>query len=293
MIESMTGYGRGRAASANYEALAEIKAVNHRYTEFNFRLPAHYLREEIELKNRLQSILKRGKIHILLTVTHRTEQAAAGGILLDRGRLIQYYHELQAVARQLGSEQDPRLPELLNLPGVLAEGSQDVAEEEWAIALQAVDEAAARFQEHRREEGAQLLPQFQQAMSRLGELLEQIEPHEAARTEALKQRMEAGLKELGQHIHVDQERYQQELFFYLEKYDIAEEKARIRSHLQSMEATLAEPESNGRKLLFQVQELWREVNTLGNKGYHAEIQSISVQMKEELEKMKEQLMNIL
>jgi uncharacterized protein (TIGR00255 family) len=298
MIESMTGYGYGQASNDNFLVTAELKAVNHRYTEVSFKLPAHYVQQEILLKNRLQQRLRRGKLFLAVTVEHLHPDAEVGRSPLDIELIKHYYRELKQASEMLRMNQsgEPReiaLSELLGLPNVVREDAAEVSDEEWQLVQQAVEDAMAQLEANRRSEGERLLPDLQGFADTLAQKLEEIEPYEQERLEHLKQRMENGLQELGRNVSVDQERYQQELLYYLEKYDISEEKARLRSHLSQFRDTLAAPESNGRKLLFLTQELWREVNTLSNKAYHVEIQSRAVAMKESIEKMKEQLNNIV
>lgn len=290
----MTGYGYGTVQNADYHITAELKSVNHRYCEINFKLPQNYLEQEVLLKNYLQKKLKRGKIFVLLSVEHLNPNASAGGrATIDAGVLASYYEELHAISTKIGIKPKIKLTDLLELPNVLVDSTRSTPEEEWNLVQQAVEAAVQKLIEVRNAEGEKLQPEFEKATNRVTELLQEITPYEEERVEMLKQKMETGLKELANNVNYSEDRYQQELFYYLEKMDIAEEKARIKVHLDTFRQTMEAPESNGRKLLFLTQELWREVNTLGNKSYHIQMQERVVQMKEELEKMKEQLMNIV
>jgi uncharacterized protein (TIGR00255 family) len=287
----MTGYGRGEAGNAKVRASVELKSVNHKFLEFSFKIPAHYMAQEVELKNLLQPI-GRGKVYLILNLHHLAGNTASGSLPLNTELLAAYYTKLAELATQLNAPQ-PRLTDLLGLPNVLEDIGAEVDEAEWDVVKTATQRAVASLVEARNQEGARLLPEFQLYCSEIDRLLDEIEPYEAARIEQLRTRMEAGLKELVAHQSFSEERFQQELFFYIEKYDIAEEKVRIRSHTADFYNTLHGAESNGRRLLFLTQELWREVNTLGNKSHQIEIQNRVVTMKETLEKMKEQLMNIV
>lgn len=288
MIISMTGYGRGRVVRDGYAVVAELKSVNHRYLELQFRLPGHYQAHEMFLRNRLQT-LQRGKVTVTLSIDTETEGTLSAPV--DHGRLKAYYHDLQQTAAELGAP-PPTLDAVLALPGVLLESTSEVNETEWAIVQEAVDLAVAELQAARQREGENLQPQFDACLEALDAFVDGTEAFEAARVDALKAKMETGLAELRANHPIDDGRFQQELFYYLEKYDIAEEKQRIRAHLQSFRELLSAKESQGRQLQFLVQELWREVNTLGNKAYQMDLQRQVVSMKEELEKLKEQLMNI-
>lgn len=286
----MTGFGRGRASANGYTATVELKSVNHRYLEFTFKLPSYYFEQEMAIRNLLQP-LRRGKVYLSLNV-HTDHADANTPAQINTGAMRGYYKTLKQLARDLSADY-PQLTDLLELPGVLEEGAASVSDDEWAVAQAAIQDAIANIQASRRKEGDELMPELLAQLDIVAQQLTEIEPLEAGRADLLKQKMESGLAKFGKDMHVDQDRYQQELFYYLEKYDIQEEKSRLRAHIAEFRDTLQAEDSSGRKLLFTTQELWRETTTLGNKSYNVDIQKRVVAMKEALEKVKEQMMNIV
>jgi uncharacterized protein (TIGR00255 family) len=293
MLESMTGYGSATLHSPDLQVHAEFKTINHKFLELSVKLPQNYLQQEIVLRNDIAQRVKRGKGLLMVSVEHLNPETAGGKAQLNTQVLQGYYHDLTDLALSLGASTAIPITDLLTLPNAFVEGSVTVPEAEWQLVQQAVRQATDQLLENRRKEGAQLMQEFRNALLEVRERLAEIEPFEKARIEALRARMQNGLSEVSKNYAVNEERFQQELFYYMEKFDIAEEKARLLVHLDAFTATLDEPDSNGRKLNFLLQELWREVNTLGNKAYSTEIQRRVVSMKEELEKIKEQLNNIV
>jgi uncharacterized protein (TIGR00255 family) len=293
MIYSMTGYGRAAAANDTVRVEVEIKTLNSRYTEVFARLPAHYFEQELHLRHLLTQRLVRGKITLQLTVESISDglPAPAG---LDLSRVEQLYRRLDALRQQLGLAEPLRLEGVLALPDLASVVSTEVDPAEWALVQAAVEEAAEAVIESRRREGQLLAQELAEQVTRLLELLSRIEAWEADRKEQFRQRLRQAAADLADAISVSEERYHQELIYYLEKYDIREEKVRIGVHAQAFLETLHAPEAaHGRRLGFLAQELHREINTLGVKAYDPRIQEVVLRLKEIVEQLKEQLMNVV
>jgi len=291
MILSMTGYGAAQTSANDLHITVTLKSLNSKFLETKFVLPQHYQQQELWIKNLLATEVQRGKLSLTLSIERLS--SGGSGIPFDSEKLATYHAELQRLADKLNPGERIAVTSLLTLPGVMADSLREVDEEEWELARQTIEKAVQAFKESRRTEGRALQADFEHRAKLLADYLNQVEPYEPGRVENIKQRLLAALAELKDSVTVNDERLQQELIFYLEKYDITEEKTRIRTHLKYFNDTLHDKEAQGRKLLFIAQELWREINTLGNKANEVNIQKIVVQMKDELEKIKEQVMNIL
>lgn len=293
MIQSMTGYGVGRTGNADLQVTAEIKSLNSRNAEVFLRLPHHYFQQEIRLKNHIANKLERGKISMVLSVEVQNPELSMSRVNIHADLIKAYHLELKALQAEMGLNEQVPMSTLLTLPGVVAEQNAEVDEEEWGLVMKAVDQAINSLIQERTKEGAILTRDLNERMKRIRHLAGQVPHYAEGRVEAIRQRITSAFVELGESVTTTEERMQQELIYYLEKYDINEEQVRLAAHLDNFDLTIEEPTSQGRKLQFIVQELWREVNTLGVKSYDLNIQNLVVQMKDELEKMKEQLMNIL
>jgi uncharacterized protein (TIGR00255 family) len=293
MQHSMTGYGVGRAQNAQWQITAELKSLNSRTAEVYLRLPHHYFQQEILLKNHLASKLERGKISLSLTVETQQAELSLSKVKIDFDLVKAYYTELNKLRAELPGVEAVPLATILGLPGVVAEQHSGISDEEWALVMQAVDKAVQSLIAERQKEGAALCTDMEQRVLKIAEQAKRVPALADVRVDNIRQRLTQSFVELQDHLNMSEERLQQELIYYLEKYDITEEQVRLAAHLDNFRQTLQEPHGQGRKLLFIVQEMWREVNTLGVKSYDIQIQSMVVQMKDELEKMKEQLMNIL
>lgn len=290
----MTGYGAATVSSGHYHITAEMKSVNAKFLEIFFRLPPHYFEQEIRLKNRLGPRLTRGKISVALTVESSAPDDRQHAPI-NEAALSAYYRQLREIAENLGAPAEIRLDQLLELPNVVGDPKPEVDDEEWRLVAQAVDQAADKLLESRAKEGAALREDLLARNARLGELLDGVEPLAPGRIDELKNRLKTSLEQLAEAFNMSEDRYNQEVIYYLERYDITEEQVRLRAHFQNFYDTLhdAAADYHGRKLFFIMQEVHREVNTLGVKSYDAGIQEITVKMKEEVEKIKEQLMNIV
>lgn len=292
MIQSMTGFGTATVTSSRFHVSAEIKSLNSKYIEIYLKLPSYYFYQEIILKNMLTQKLIRGKVSVLLTIENLNPTVE--GIKINTDLLKAYYHQINQLTEALQLQEPLSLSTLLSLPHVIQETNQQVDEEEWQMVQQALTQAATALIESRMKEGNALLADLTERANTIEQLLLEIEPFEADRINQIKARMKSSLAELTELFSLSEDRFQQEVVYYLEKYDFNEEKVRLRAHLRSLFELLENStENQGRKLHFLVQEMHREVNTLGVKAYDANIQLRVVAMKEEIEKLKEQLMNIV
>lgn len=293
MIESMTGYGAARAEAEGLRVHAELKSLNSRYFEVTCRLPQHYLEQEVLLKQLLQDKLRRGKVTLALTLTYTNGEAAELGEVLDEALLKAYYTQLENVRSQLGLQQPIALEQLTALPHVVREDAgQAVTDDEWALVERVVHDAIKALQQNRQVEGARLKPAFEDNLAAIERLSAEIKPYEEQRRQLVREKLEGALEQL-KSVQANAERFEQELIYYLEKLDITEEQVRLQAHLALFRETMASAESQGRKLNFVAQEMGREINTLGAKANMPEIQALVVDMKDELEKIKEQVNNIL
>lgn len=289
----MTGYGLGRATREHLTVTVEVKTLNSKGLEFHMRLPSHYLQQELMLKNLLTPYLIRGKVTVMVQVQNAMGESFDEAANLNTDVLKAYFHRLRGIHTELGIAGEPRLESLLNLPGVQSDKNNEISELENLLLEEAGKMAAEGVVKTRQQEGAILADELRMRGIRVGEYLQQVEPLEQPRIDAVRQRLNTAMAELPNTGNQQRERLEQEILFYLEKLDITEEKVRFRAHQEHFLRLLDDKESQGRKLVFVVQELWREANTLGNKASEFNMQTLVVQIKDELEKVKEQLMNVL
>jgi uncharacterized protein (TIGR00255 family) len=291
MISSMTGYGKSICQFRDKTIRTEIRTLNSKNLDLNIKTPAIYRETESTLRNMLSSELERGKIELVITLEEAGTQT---GCYINKPLLVRNYKELKEVANDLGiSVSDDFLPGLIRLPDVLKSQTEELETEEWKIIETSVKEAVNQVNEYRQSEGLHLFEDILKRENKIRELLDLIKPFENERIQNVKDRIYRSLKEIGENVKADENRFEQEVIFYLEKLDITEEKVRLRNHLDYFNETLRSKEAGGKKLGFISQEIGREINTLGSKANDAAIQKIVVQMKDELEKIKEQLMNVL
>lgn len=292
MIQSMTGYGKAVAELPHKKINVEIKSLNSKALDLSSRIAQPYREREIEMRTELAKNLERGKVEFNLWVekTDGTEVATT----INRDLMASYHHQLQEVVQTLGiPAPDDWLQTLLRMPDVMTKAEVvEVSDEEWAAIAQATAQATADLVAFRKQEGAALEQKLRQNIARIEQLLRDVEPYEKERVEKVRERITEALEKTLQ-VSYDQNRLEQELIFYIEKLDVNEEKQRLTNHLTYFISTLEGGEGQGKKLGFIAQEMGREINTLGSKSNHAEMQKIVVQMKDELEQIKEQVLNIL
>jgi uncharacterized protein (TIGR00255 family) len=291
MILSMTGYGKVTRDFPERQIVAEIKTLNSKQADISVRLPALFRSKEIEIRRLLAERLVRGKIEVTLSITDFTGATYPD---VNSAAVSHYLKQLRAIATELDIIYEEALVQsLLRWPEVLSEKSQEIDEELWQETRETLLEAAAQVEQFRRQEGQMLEEDMRSHVTVIEELLQQVSPYEAERITAVRTRLQKQLDELGTLQTADRERFEQEIAYYLEKLDINEEKVRLANHCRYFTETLAEGGATGKKLGFITQEMGREINTLGSKASHAEIQKLVVRMKDELEKIKEQTFNVL
>jgi len=295
MIRSMTGFGKTTANPGGRTVNIEIRTLNSKQLDVNTRIPSLYRDKESEIRADINRVLERGKIDFMITVDSDSD---ANDFAINRPLAQRYYSEIKQLAEDLGETPgDDIISNILKMPDVLKAGREAPDETEWAQVKAAISEALLLTENFRVAEGELLGKDMIARIQLILDLLLTIEPLESTRIGNLRDRFQRNQDEFLEKTtkidKFDENRFEQEIFWYLEKLDITEEKVRLRKHCDYFIDTLHSPESNGRKLGFITQEIGREINTLGSKAYNAEIQMIVVQMKDELEKIKEQVSNVL
>lgn len=288
----MTGYGKASAEFGGKKITAEIKSLNSKALDLQTRIAPIYREKEMELRAMISSELERGKVDFSLYIECDDASAATP---INRPVLKSYLEQLRSVADELGIK-DPEgrwLPTLLRLPDVLTRTEVvELTDEEWTVARGVAQQAISRLMDFRRQEGAALERKFTEKIDNIAALLTQIEPYEQARVEKIRSRIVDGLNSIPE-VQVDRNRLEQEMIYYIEKFDINEEKQRLVNHLQYFRQTMQNGHGQGKKLGFIAQEMGREINTTGSKSNIAEMQNIVVRMKDELEQIKEQVLNVM
>ena len=291
MIQSMTGYGKAVVAYNHKKIHAEIKSLNSKQLDLQARIAPLYREKEMEMRQMIAQQLERGKVDFALWIEQDTgvEATPVNGVLMEN-----YYRQLKDIAARTGiPEPQDWMYTLTRMPDVMTRTDQEVlTDEEWQVARQAVVHAIDALVSFRQQEGAALEQKFAEKIDNIERLLAEIEPYEKGRVEKIRQRITDGLLQIP-GADYDKNRLEQELIYYIEKLDISEEKQRLSNHLRYFRETMADGHGQGKKLGFIAQEMGREINTTGSKSNQAEMQNIVVQMKDELEQIKEQVLNAL
>ena len=285
MIQSMTGYGKAILNLPNKKITIEIKSLNSKNLDLNARIPSHYREKELAMRNKVSKALVRGKIDFGLFVEITGEETSTS---INSAVVKEYMRQLGQVTD--GSEME-QLQMAIRLPDALKTEREDIDPEEYKSILEAVGTALEAIKGYRSNEGADMEKDFRKRVSNISDHLQAVIKMDPERMSSVRERLEKAVADLKEN--VDQNRFEQELIYYLEKYDINEEVVRLQSHLDYFVQTLEQPQSNGKKLGFISQEMGREINTIGSKSNYAPMQQIVVQMKDELEKIKEQCLNVL
>ena len=296
MLTSMTGFGTATVEANGLLATAEVKTLNSKFLDIFCRLPRGFSDREIEVRNLLTQRLERGKVEFNLSVTRNSDVRPT--VTVNRPLVQAYVNDLSQSARELGRQVSDEMifRMALAMPNAyLSESSNqtDTAQEDWAAVQEAINQAIAGCQEFRRQEGASLESKLTEYINTITARLADVETQDAQRIPAVRERMRAGVTELLGSEDFDRNRFEQELIYYVEKLDISEEKVRLNNHLSYFMEVLASAEANGKKLNFIAQEIGREINTIGSKANDATVQRFVVQMKDELEKIKEQTLNVI
>ncbi|MBN1158767.1 MAG: YicC family protein [Bacteroidales bacterium] len=292
MIQSMTGFGQSSLDLSDKLIHIEIKSLNSKQLDVHLRIPGLYRDKEIDIRNELNCRLKRGKLDVIIYAEYKEDRAP---VQINTGVVRNYYRQVREILESLDVKihDEPVLQAILRFPEVLNNGQQTVDSEEWDRVMETVAAAADSLEEYRRREGAAIEKDINMRIGLIESMLREIEPFEKERYATLRQKLQNSLFEIVTPDTVDQNRFEQELIYYLEKMDFTEEKTRLIHHCSYFRDTISEVEPTGRKLGFIAQEIGREINTIGSKASHPEIQKIVVLMKDELEKIKEQLLNVL
>lgn len=290
MIHSMTGYGKAIAEIPTKKITVEIKSLNSKQFDLYARIPSIYKEKEVALRNDLSKILERGKVDLYLNVEELAQDTA---IRIDVNRLKKYYAEIKSLSTVLDIDEPENWFEVLfKLPDVFKQEPEKLDEEEWTAVEQAIDKAVADLITFRFQEGEALKAVLTNKVFKIKELTIELEKFEPERILKVRSRIQEALESL-ENITYDSSRMEQELIYYIEKLDVNEEKTRLLNHLDYFIETIESDSSQGKKLGFIVQEMGREINTLGSKSNHYDMQRLVVQMKDELEQIKEQILNVL
>ena len=292
MIQSMTGYGKATAELPDKKINVEIKSLNSKAMDLSTRIAPAYREKEIEIRNEISKVLERGKVDFSLWIEKK--ESAESATPINQVLVEGYYKQIQAISENLGIPVPPDwFQTLLRMPDVMSKTEiQELTEEEWEMVRATVLEAIGHLVDFRKQEGAALEKKFREKIANIALLLEKITPYEKERVEKVKERITDALEKT-LNTDYDKNRLEQELIYYIEKLDVNEEKQRLTNHLKYFISTLESGNGQGKKLGFIAQEMGREINTLGSKSNHAEMQKIVVQMKDELEQIKEQVLNVM
>ena len=287
----MTGYGKATAETGNRKVIVEIKSLNSKAMDISTKIIPAYRDKELDIRSRITAALERGKVDFALYID---AAATSGAQAINVAVFKNYLQQIESLA--IATEYkvpDDIISTVLRMPEVLSTNQMDeVSDEEWASVSKAVDQAINALVEYRKVEGTALEKKFREKIANISALLASVEPYEKDRVVKIKERMRASMLDaVGKNY--DENRFEQEMIFYIEKLDISEEKQRLSNHLDYFIKTLEEGHGQGKKLGFIAQEMGREINTLGSKSNQAEMQNIVVRMKDELEQIKEQVLNVM
>ena len=294
MIQSMTGYGKSVATFEGKKIHVEVKSLNSKALDLSTRIAPLYREKEMEIRQFVAKLLERGKVDFSLWVEKNEAQAA---VPINKAVVKNYYEQILALSDELGlnpsSKSEDWMLTLLRMPDTISSvEAEELSEEEWAVAKVAVEEAVNNLVAFRTQEGAALEKKFNEKIDNIEKLLKSIEPFETQRVEKIRQRIVEGLEKVS-GVDYDKNRLEQEMIYYIEKLDINEEKQRLTNHLNYFRETMRDGHGQGKKLGFIAQEMGREINTTGSKSNLAEMQNIVVMMKDELEQIKEQVLNVM
>ena len=287
----MTGYGLATNDFAQAKYTVEIKSLNSKFLELSLKFPKAFSDKEFVLRNDCSKQIERGKVNICITVEHTESTSKTSTINTDL--LKHYYTQLKSAADDLGDKGNNLIELALNFPEVIKYELDEISEDEWKLLYKTFQEAVANFQIFRQDEGNVLKQDIILRINNILEGMQLVAEQEPNRIPMIRERLNHFLEEAVGREHVDHNRFEQELIFYIDKLDITEEKIRLKSHCDYFLEALKDKDANGKKLGFISQEIGREINTMGSKANDAKMQQIVVGMKEELEKIKEQLLNVL
>ena len=288
MIQSMTGYGKSVLQLPTKKVTIEIKSLNSKNLDLNVRIPSYYKEKELAVRKKLASTLIRGKVDFSIYVEMTADETST---TVNKAVVQQYMQQLRETT-VISSEHDVELLKIaVSMPDSLKTAREELDENEWDLINNTIDEALKEIVQYRKDEAASLEVDFKERIANINIYLEEVKALDSDRVENVKTRLQKAIDDL--KVDTDANRFEQELIYYLEKLDINEEKVRLDNHLKYFLETLQTPDSNGKKLGFIVQEMGREINTTGSKANYAPMQKAVIQMKNELEQIKEQILNVL
>ena len=286
MIQSMTGFGKATLQLPNKKITVEVKSLNSKGLDLNVRIPSLYREMELGLRNQIALKLERGKVDFSIFIESTAEQTSTKvNVPIVKG----YIEQLRAVYAE--ADEVELMKMAIRMPDTMKIEREEIDEKDWSQIETAINEALQNILNFRKDEGQSLEKEFQLRIANIRQYMNEALALDPERVQAIKDRLQTAIAEL--KVNVDENRFEQELIYYLEKLDITEEKVRLTNHLDYFLETIKGTEANGRKLGFITQEMGREINTMGSKSNHAQMQKLVVQMKDELEKIKEQVLNVL
>jgi len=286
----MTGYGKAEGVVESKKISVEVRSLNGKFLDCSLRVPGLYRQKEMLVRSKAAKEVVRGKVDI--SISYESLEGEQN-FFINTELLKNYYQGLSEVSKELNISEENVLGTLMKMPEVMRSEKQKLSEGEWSGIEKLIDAALVSFNSFRLAEGDVLKKEVEGRVNEIASLLVQVEPFETERIDTIKTRIKKNIDEIVSKDGFDQNRFEQELIFYMERYDITEEKVRLKAHCEHFINAMNEEEAQGKKLGFISQEIGREINTLGSKANHAEMQKIVVQMKDELEKIKEQALNIL
>lgn len=288
MIQSMTGYGKHVLQLPNKKITLEVKSLNSKNLDLNVRIPSYYKEKELEVRRIISKSLARGKVDFSIYVEMTGDETSTS---VNKGIVSEYMQQLKNIVQTGGSDDVELLKMAVRMPDALKTEREELDEEEWKLILEGIEKALVEINQYRLDEAASLEIDFKERIKNIKAHLEEVKSLDEERIKNVKLKLLKALDQL--KIEMDQNRFEQELIYYLEKLDINEEKVRLANHLDYFLSEMASSHSNGKKLGFIIQEIGREINTLGSKANFAPVQKLVIQMKDELEKIKEQILNVL
>ena len=288
MIQSMTGYGKAVLQLSTKKVTIEIKSLNSKNLDLNVRIPSYYKEKELNVRKKLAKKLVRGKVDFSIFVEMTADETST---TINNGVVKQYMQQLRNVVQSGTSEDLELLKMAISMPDALKTEREELDEEDWNLIDEKIEEALTKIVQYRIDEANSLEIDFKERIANIKKYLEEVNALDNDRIENVKARLKKAIDDL--RVETDENRFEQELIYYLEKLDINEEKVRLANHLDYFLQTLASEESNGKKLGFIIQEMGREINTTGSKANFAPMQKAVIQMKNELEQIKEQILNVL
>lgn len=286
----MTGYGKAECELKDRKVIIEVKSLNSKNLDLYTKIPGIYREKELEIRNLVSKKLLRGKVEFVLYYEVSDENKAT---TINSGVIKSYVNQLKELATELNLQSEQLLQMAIRLPDTLNTEKEEIDENDWKIVISTIENALDQLDDFRTQEGKYLKDDMEQRIKAIEKKKNEIAPFELDRTEKIKSKLKENLNKSFDENEYDKNRFEQELIYYLEKLDITEEKVRLTNHCNYFLEILSESESNGKKLSFISQEIGREINTLGSKANDSDIQKLVVLMKNELEKIKEQMLNIL